>query len=190
MSDTALSLSEEWILPDRRRTARCATRSRTPSSRWGCTILRFLHKFCVGFDEETLPAGAPAGSSYLSYLDGSQDGIVKDAAWAEPITGVPAYTIVKLAYRLATAKPAMIIPGFGPQRHANGEQGDARHCGFGLHHGKRRKIWRRLGPSEIRAPRPAIAFPVGEDAYPAISRPSSGQTRCSAQKRWTLRMTA
>ena len=41
---------------------------------------------------------------------------------AEPITGVPAYTIVKLAYRLATAKPAMIIPGFGPQRHANGEQ--------------------------------------------------------------------
>ena len=88
----------------------------------GLHDLAFLHKFCVGFDEETLPAGAPAGSSYLSYLDGSQDGIVKDAAWAEPITGVPAYTIVKLAYRLATAKPAMIIPGFGPQRHANGEQ--------------------------------------------------------------------
>ncbi len=46
------------------------------------------------------------------------------------------------------------------------------------------------GPSEIRAPRPAIAFPVGEDAYPAISRPSSGQTRCSAPRRWTLHTTA
>ena len=41
MSDTALSLAEEWILPGRRPTARCVTRSRIPLSRWGCMIWHF-----------------------------------------------------------------------------------------------------------------------------------------------------
>ena len=76
MSDTALSLSEEWI-PLRPTTdgALCDAIAYT-IIKMGLHDLAFLHRFCVGFDEETLPAGAPAGSSYLSYLDGSQDGIV------------------------------------------------------------------------------------------------------------------
>ena len=166
MSDTALSLSEEWI-PLRPTTdgALCDAIAYT-IIKMGLHDLAFLHKFCVGFDEETLPAGAPAGSSYLNYLDGSQDGIVKDAAWAEPITGVPAYTIVKLADRLATAKPAMIIPGFGPQRHANGEQETRGIAALACITGNVGKSGGGSGLPRFAPPRPAIAFPVGEDAYP------------------------
>ncbi|MCU8670104.1 molybdopterin-dependent oxidoreductase, partial [Klebsiella pneumoniae] len=37
------------------------------------------------------------------------------------ITGIPRERIVKLAREIATAKPAYISQGWGPQRHANGE---------------------------------------------------------------------
>lgn len=83
----------------------------------------FLDKYCLGFDEARLPPGAPAGSSYESYLLGrSGDGTPKTPGWAEPITGVPARTIAALARDYATAKPAALIQGLGPQRHAYGEQ--------------------------------------------------------------------
>ena len=37
----------------------------------------FLDRFVLGFDESTLPPGAPAGSSYRSYLFGLTDGVRK-----------------------------------------------------------------------------------------------------------------
>lgn len=56
MSDTALSLSEEWI-PLRPTTdgALCDAIAYT-IIKMGLHDLAFLHRFCVGFDEETLPA--------------------------------------------------------------------------------------------------------------------------------------
>ncbi|WP_054952736.1 DMSO/selenate family reductase complex A subunit [Flaviflexus massiliensis] len=82
----------------------------------------FLDKYCVGFDEDTLPEGAPKNSSYRSYLEGKgPDGIEKTPQWASEITGVPANRIIQLAREIATAKPAAITQGWGPQRHANGE---------------------------------------------------------------------
>ncbi len=82
----------------------------------------FLDKYCVGFDEATLPAGAPANSSYRAYLEGKgADGIAKTPEWAAGITGVPAERIRQLAIEIATAKPCAISQGWGPQRHANGE---------------------------------------------------------------------
>jgi Tat-targeted selenate reductase subunit YnfE len=33
--------------------------------------LNFLHTYCVGYDEETLPEGAPANSSYYAYVMGT-----------------------------------------------------------------------------------------------------------------------
>ena len=166
MSDTALSLAEEWI-PLRPTTdgALCDAIAYT-IVKMGLHDLPFLHRFCIGFDEQTLPEGAPAGSSYLSYLTGAQDGVVKDAAWAEKITGVPAYTIVKLAYRLATEKPAAIIPGFGPQRHGNGEQETRGIALLACITGNVGKSGGSSGLPRFAPPRPAIAFPTGEDAYP------------------------
>lgn len=82
----------------------------------------FLDKYCVGYDEKTLPAGAPANGHYKAYILGEgADGIAKTPRWASQITGIPVSRIVKLAREIATAKPAFISQGWGPQRHSNGE---------------------------------------------------------------------
>lgn len=81
----------------------------------------FLDKYCSGFDEEHLPEGAPKNSSYRAYLEGKRDGIAKTPEWAARITGVPAQKITQLAREIGNAKPVAINQGWGPQRHANGE---------------------------------------------------------------------
>lgn len=82
----------------------------------------FLDKYCVGFDEDHMPEGAPANSSYRAYIDGTgYDKVEKTPEWAASITGVPANVIRQFAIDLGTAKPANITQGWGPQRHANGE---------------------------------------------------------------------
>ena len=82
----------------------------------------FLDKYCVGFDEDHMPDGAPANGSYRAYIEGKgADGIEKTPEWAAEITGVPANRIRMFARELAQAKPANITQGWGPQRHLNGE---------------------------------------------------------------------
>lgn len=82
----------------------------------------FLDKYCVGFDEKHMPKGIPANNSYLTYIMGKgADGIEKTPAWASKITGVPEKTIIEFALELGRTKPVNITQGWGPQRHANGE---------------------------------------------------------------------
>ena len=82
----------------------------------------FLDRYCVGYDEKTLPAGAPANGHYKAYILGQgDDKIAKTPEWAAPITGIPAERIVKLAREIGRARPAFIAQGWGPQRHSNGE---------------------------------------------------------------------
>jgi len=82
----------------------------------------FLDRYCVGFDEGHLPAGAPPGSSYTSYVRGLSDGVRKTPEWAEPITQIPAATIAGVAREYARAKPAALLAGLGYNRRAYGEQ--------------------------------------------------------------------
>jgi len=82
----------------------------------------FLQKFVVGFDEKHMPEGVPANESLTAYLFGKKDGIEKTPEWAEKITKVPAEKIRGLAREYANAKPAALIQGWGPQRHASGER--------------------------------------------------------------------
>lgn len=166
MSDTALGLADEWI-PLRPTTdgALCDAIAYTIIT-LGLHDLDFLHRFCLGFDEQTLPPDAPKGSSYLSYLSGKNDGIVKNAAWAEDITGVPAHTIVQLSYRLATAKPAAIIPGFGPQRHGNGEQQTRGIAALACITGNVGKSGGSSGLPRFPPPRAELSFPIGTNPYP------------------------
>ena len=70
----------------------------------------FVEEKCLGFDR------------YFAYLDGKEDGIVKNPAWAADITGIPEETIENLARRYGLAKPAALMQGYGGQRHMNGEQ--------------------------------------------------------------------
>ena len=82
----------------------------------------FLNKYCVGFDESTLPASAPKNAHYKAYILGQgEDKIKKTPLWAAEITGIPAERIIRLAREIAAAKPAFIVQGWGPQRRSNGE---------------------------------------------------------------------
>jgi anaerobic dimethyl sulfoxide reductase subunit A len=82
----------------------------------------FLDRYCVGFDEEHMPAGVPPGQSFKSYLLGVSDGISKSPDWAAAITGIDADRIRQLARDYARLKPAQLLQGLGPQRHAHGEE--------------------------------------------------------------------
>lgn len=82
----------------------------------------FLDRYCVGYDEKTLPEGAPANGHYKAYILGQgDDATAKTPEWAARITGVPADRIIKLAREIGGTKPAYICQGWGPQRQANGE---------------------------------------------------------------------
>ncbi|WP_395858512.1 DMSO/selenate family reductase complex A subunit [Affinibrenneria salicis] len=82
----------------------------------------FLDTYCIGYDEKTLPAGAPANGHYKAYILGQgDDGTAKTPAWAAGITGIPQERIIRLAREIGSTKPAYISQGWGPQRQANGE---------------------------------------------------------------------
>ncbi|MCV8697859.1 dimethyl sulfoxide reductase subunit A [Escherichia coli] len=82
----------------------------------------FLDKYCVGYDEKTLPADAPKNGHYKAYILGEgDDNTAKTPQWASQITGIPVDRIIKLAREIGTAKPAYICQGWGLQRQANGE---------------------------------------------------------------------
>jgi biotin/methionine sulfoxide reductase len=69
----------------------------------------FVARHCAGFD------------TFRRYLLGLEDGIVKDAGWAEKITDVPAAAIRALAQRAADAR-SFITCAWSLQRAHHGEQ--------------------------------------------------------------------
>jgi len=83
----------------------------------------FLDKYCVGYDASTLPESAPENGSYKDYILGNgDDKTPKTPEWAQPITGIPADIITKLAREIGDAKRIHMSQGWGPQRSAHGEQ--------------------------------------------------------------------
>lgn len=120
-SDTASTFADQWIpihpTTDSALVAALAYVIFTE----GLHDQAFLDKYCVGFDDEHLPEGVPAGNSYKSYIMGDSDGQPKTPEWASKITGVPVESIIQLAREIGGAKPCFIIQGRGMQRHANGE---------------------------------------------------------------------
>lgn len=69
----------------------------------------FMEHYTVGYEE------------FKEYLSGSSDGVEKNAAWAEEISGVPAQTIIDLALAMRRNR-SMIMAGWGAQRAQYGEQ--------------------------------------------------------------------
>lgn len=121
-SDTVASLADQWV------PLRPTTDNALMDAMMYVIISENLHdrafidRFALGFDEAQMPEGVPENESLVAYLTGKKDGVVKTPEWAEPITGVPAQTIRQLAREYATAKPAALIQGWGPQRHLCGER--------------------------------------------------------------------
>lgn len=83
----------------------------------------FLDKYCVGYDEDTMPESAKGqNKSYKDYIMGTgYDMIEKTPEWAAPITQIPADKIRALATDIAASKALFVAQGWGPQRHSNGE---------------------------------------------------------------------
>ncbi|MGI2172360.1 DMSO/selenate family reductase complex A subunit [Shewanella sp. MF05960] len=122
-TDTATALDATW-LPIRPGTdsALCEALSYEIISR-GAADEAFLSKYCIGYDETTLPESAAAGADYKSHILGlGEDGIVKTPEYAAKITGIPVQKIIELADKLIAAEAPFVCQGLGPQRHANGEQ--------------------------------------------------------------------
>lgn len=75
----------------------------------GAHDLAFLQRYCVGFD------------AWADYLLGRADGVVKDADWAAPITGVPAACLRRLAVDLVGTR-SFVNTAWSLQRAERGEQ--------------------------------------------------------------------
>jgi len=78
----------------------------------------YLDTHSIGFDEEHLPEGAPAGSSWKSYIVGLFDGIAKTPEWAEKITGVPSRVSKALASEWGSKPTALWAMWGGASRRA------------------------------------------------------------------------
>lgn len=128
-TDTASIVADEWI-PNRPGTdAALASAIAYVLITEDMVDLDFLRRCTVGYDEESMPEGIPAGNSYKSYILGQGgDKIPKTPAWAAPITGVPEKTIIRLAREIGQAKPCFIAQGWSSQRQANGEQNTRAIC--------------------------------------------------------------
>lgn len=83
---------------------------------------QFINQFCQGMDQTTMPFWAQGQESFKDYIFGLSDGQPKSPEWAEPICGVKADDIKKLAHMYATTKPAALKASWAPGRCAYGEQ--------------------------------------------------------------------
>ncbi|ABV37530.1 anaerobic dimethyl sulfoxide reductase, A subunit, DmsA/YnfE family protein [Shewanella sediminis HAW-EB3] len=127
-TDTAVGKEDQWIAI---RPGTDAALFEALAYEWitqGKVDQAFLNKYCVGYDEKTLPEGVDYGESYKSYiLDNATIGELtpgdnaKTPAWAAGITGIPEHTIIELARELAAAKAPFIKLGLTLNRHAAGE---------------------------------------------------------------------
>ena len=128
----------------------------------------FLDKYCVGYDEKTLPASAAKGSDYKSHILGKgKDGIAKTPEWAAKITGIPVETIVQLAKEMGTTKPCFISQGWGPQRQANGEETARAIAMLPILLGQVGLPGTNPGDAEGNSSLPAVYLPIGKNPVKA-----------------------
>ena len=86
----------------------------------------FIDRFCMGMDAGTMPdwtrQSVNGRENFKDYILGTYDGVPKSPEWAEPICGVKAADIRKLADMYARTKPAALKASWAPGRAMYGEQ--------------------------------------------------------------------
>jgi len=83
---------------------------------------KFIDKFVLGMDAGTLPKQYAGKENFKDYILGKYDNTPKTPEWAEPICGVEADDIRKLAEMYAKTKPAALKASWAPGRASHGEQ--------------------------------------------------------------------
>lgn len=134
----------------------------------------FLRSHCYGYDgeegnpEKGIPA-LKAEQCYKAYILGTAPGEQpKSPAWAAPLCGVPAKTIVQLARDIANAQRPFIAQGWGIQRQAAGEQSSRAIFMLPLLVGKIGMRGTCHGGGGLRSPESNMAMmPLGDNAVKA-----------------------
>ncbi len=159
--DLVADLDAEWITPVPGTDTALMLGLAHTLVRRGLHDAEFLRTHCAGFDE------------WWAYLSGQADGVVRDAAWASRICGIPEERIVALAQEMA-AHRTMITLSWSLQRARYGEQplwaGVALACvlgqiglpGGGVGHG----YGAMAGIGGPRAEGPLPTLPQGRNAVP------------------------
>ena len=123
MNDSIMGHSEEWLPINPGTDAALVAGIAHELIANDMVDLDFLHTYCVGYDEETMPeAYQGKNMSYRAYVMGEgYDMVEKSPEWAAKITGIPAERIKSLATEIGTTHPLYVNQGWGPQRRSNGE---------------------------------------------------------------------
>lgn len=121
--------------------------------------LNFLHTYCQGYDEETMPESAKGQhKSYYDYIMGTgYDMVEKTPEWASAITTIPAEKIRELTARIHNADNVFVAQGWGLQRHSNGESATRAVCMLALLTGNLGRPGTNSGMREAEPP----GAPVG-----------------------------
>jgi len=167
-TDTAAGLADEWI-PIRPGTdAALVNGLAHVLITEGLVDQHFLNDHCLGYDQATMPEGVPFNNSYKDYILGSgPDRIPKTPDWSAAITGIPAQRIIRLAREIGTTKPVYIAQGWGPQRHADGEQSARAICMLPILTGNVGIPGGNSGDREAAFGIPFPGIPVGENPVKA-----------------------
>lgn len=81
----------------------------------------FVHKYCVGFDKESMPSDARLDENFMDYVLGKYDGVAKTPEWATKICGTPVEDITWYARELRKEKKVMLLYTFGAARNNGAE---------------------------------------------------------------------
>ena len=127
--------------------------------------LDFLHTYCVGFDEETMPESAQGqNKSYTDYIMGTgYDMVEKTPEWAAPITGISVDKIRELAGEIAEAESMYVTQGWGNQRRSNGEMSTLSICMLPILTGNVGLPGTSTGLREARKNMGLASMPAGEN---------------------------
>ena len=107
--DTPAEAQAEWIAPRPGTDAALMLALAQVLDADGLADTSFLDRYTVGYPR------------FARYLRGEADGVVKDPAWAEAITAVPAARIRELAHEMAAAR-TLVTVSWSLQRARHGEQ--------------------------------------------------------------------
>ena len=81
----------------------------------------FLHTYCVGFDDESMPADAATDENLMGYLLGEYDGIPKTPEWASEICGAPVEQINHVAEIMGKNNNVALLAGYASSRTSNAD---------------------------------------------------------------------
>jgi anaerobic dimethyl sulfoxide reductase subunit A len=121
-------------------------------------MLALLHEFySLGRVDRARVAELSVGMEDLAaYVLGRADGVRRDPAWAEGITGVPADLTRRLAEAWLSARPTMLIPGYSIQRTRAGEESYRLSAALQLASGSFGLMGGSTGSINNRLPKPRV----------------------------------